>query len=451
MAAIALTIHLLLTRTGVKPLVSALAVGGTLMVLASWQGLRGIGPLLLLMMFVLVPLAQRRIPTTMLDWLGLWFVAAFGLIPMLQLGIAHIRDSTPIPVTNTEATGTIEPSGSVEDVVLVVVDAYPNLRVAEKWFDHQPHDLVGALESQGFVVEANAWSRHTFTSLSVASILELASVVDDGPVEPWGNRSTLWRILRGDNVTSEALKTAGFAYTHIESNWDGSSCGPAVDRCIQSPWVDERVWRLLGSTIAEPWARHYNYAGTLHTTRALATELAAIQDNGVHDFLFAHFLMPHEPVLVDGDCTPLSQPVDLTGDVSARRAAIANQMGCVDRLVSEALSNVDDDTAMLVTGDHGSGTGGQVGSPSGEWSDTDIAERFSVFLSYKLPSNCEAPMIPDPVAAMSAVMTCSTSKVFVASEPRYLIGDEDPQYVDPARMARIKAAVAAGTLTPDAG
>jgi hypothetical protein len=446
---VAVTIHSVLCRLGMKPLASGLVVGGSLMVFSSWERLRGTGALLILLIVIVGALAQRKVPTVLLDWLGLWFVAAFGLIPLLQLGVAHISGSTSIQVASVGAPGEVGPSGAIEDVVLVIVDAYPNLQIADTWFGHRPTDLVSSLEAQDFVVEPLGWSRHTFTSLSVTSILEGRSVIDDRQTEAWSNRSGLWRILRGDNLTTQTLKAAGFDYTHIDSNWDGSSCGPLVDRCIESPWIDERVWRMFGSTVAGRWVRHYNYAGTLNTAEALKVELDNLQGNGSNDFLFAHLLMPHEPVLVDDECQPLEQAVGLDARTSERRAAISGQMTCVDRLLTTALGDVAPGTAMLVTGDHGSGTGGQVGSPPDSWSDSDIGERFSVFLSYKLPSSCDSPSLPDPVTVMNRILTCATTAALVTSEPRYLIGDQDPVYVEPERMERIKAEVAAGTLLPE--
>jgi hypothetical protein len=50
---------------------------------------------------------------------------------------------------------------------------------------------------------------------------------------------------------------------------------------------------------------------------------------------------------------------------------------------------------------------------------------------------------------MNRILTCATTAALVTSEPRYLIGDQDPVYVEPERMERIKAEVAAGTLLPE--
>jgi hypothetical protein len=333
---------------------------------------------------------------------------------------------------------------------MVVLDSYPNLQIAASWFEHRPDELVENLESRGFTVERGAWSRHTFTSLSVPSILQLGSVIEPGPTGHWNDRSSLWRILRGDNFVSQTLGSAGFTYTHIESGWAGTSCGPEVDRCIPSPWIDEQVWLMLQPTIAGRWAdqRHHFLTGTMNTAESLKTGLEALTGNGKHDYLFAHFLLPHEPILVDAQCRPLRDPLEQGNDPTTRAAAIGDQMECVDKLVMSAIDAVDDDTAVLLTADHGSGISNQVGRPPDEWSDAGIAERFSVFLSHKIPAPCESPDLADPMSAMAAIVGCAVGQEFPLAGPEYLIGAEDPVAVEPERMARIKQEVANGTLAP---
>jgi hypothetical protein len=103
----------------------------------------------------------------------------------------------------------------------------------------------------------------------------------------------------------------------------------------------------------------------------------------------------------------------------------------------------------LVSGDHGSDTGGQVSRQPNDWSDADIAERFSILMAYKLPEQCKPPELADPMNAMNAILSCTVDGEFVTPPPQYLIGAEDPEPVAPERMAQIKSKVASGSLPPD--
>jgi hypothetical protein len=451
-AAIGIALLFAIRRLGREPLPIAIALGGLILLLSFWQQVEvpvayAVGALVLLFGWV----GQKTRNSVLVTGLGVAMVVALGLMPLVQLAWAHIEDARPYSLVRLAQPVSAAPSGVVEDVVLIIVDTYPNLDLASAWFGHDPTPLVDGLESNGFTVETDAWSRHTFTALSVSSILQLHSVIEPGPTGSWGNRSSLFEILRGNSFVSRTLQSAGFDYTHIESGWDATACGPNVDRCLDSPWLDEQVFGLLSPTIASGWAqdRHHFLTGTFNTAELLKEELAGLTGNGSHDYLFAHFLLPHAPFLVDARCDLKD---DLRHPVAAQLFdAISEQMACVDLMLREVTAGLDEDTAVLLTGDHGTTTGDQVLQVPDEWSDADIAERFGVLLAHKSPQVCPAPSLPDPVVAMSAIMSCALDQTFSPPPPEYLIGAEDPEAVAPARMARIKDQVAAGLLPPDAG
>lgn len=425
----------------------ALGLSGLILLMMSWARLpQHLGIALTILVLTFIFIGQKAKAPNLLDGLGIVFVIAVGLVPIVQLLAAFVSDTEPYPLADLRDPVSVNASGQVEDVVVLIVDTYPNLTFAESRLAHDPGALVGGLEHNGLSVASNAWSRHTFTSVSVSSILELQSVIDPGPKGPWENRSSLFRILRGDNFVSRTLQSAGFEYTHIASGWDGTTCGPTVDRCVASPWLDDQVHLLLSSTIAADWieSRHPFLGGTLNTANELGVQLDALQSNGSHDYVFAHFMLPHDPVLVDEECDPTITPDDISRDVAQRISATSAQMSCVDRLLTAVTEELDSDTAILLTGDHGTSTNDQVAVNGTDWSDQDIAERFGVLMAYKLPVGCEAPSSADPIVAMSALLTCSVGQELVAPPAEYLIGYEDPVLVDSDRMARIQNEVTSG-------
>jgi hypothetical protein len=183
----------------------------------------------------------------------------------------------------------------------------------------------------------------------------------------------------------------------------------------------------------------------------LAEQMDRLAGNDSHDYIFAHFLLPHDPFLVNQRCEPLRTPVVLSSDELANRQAYADQLSCVDHLVSDVMTNVKPNTAVLLTGDHGGNTALQLSLAPEQWTDADIAERFGVFLAYKLPSHCPQPQIADPMTAMGAVLGCAVGQRFEVQAPQYLIGADEPVKVDQARMSRIQEEVSAGLLPPDGG
>jgi hypothetical protein len=255
---------------------------------------------------------------------------------------------------------------------------------------------------------------------------------------------------------AQTLQSAGFRYTHIESGWDGTTCGPQVDHCVQAPFFDDQTWESMAPTIARSWLddSYFTVSGTFNTADALDRALHEVVSNGTHDFVFAHYLLPHDPILVNASCAKLSGEARQEIDTATVRAAFSDQMSCVDRLLITVLETVDADTAVLTTGDHGPATRGQLGRTPGQWSDADIAERFSVLLAHKLPDLCPPPVRPDPMAAMAAILGCAVGADFVVPGPDYLISAHDATYpvaIDPQRMVRIQELVATGSLPPNSG
>jgi len=452
-AFVGVALLLLLGSFGLRLVPAALCVAGLVLTLMNWQTLEeSTRPLIIALILIFGWLGQLS-RANMWGWLAVVFVSAFGLAPIIQLVGAHVQDSEPYPLVERRTPEPATASGVIEDVVVVVADTYPNLDIAESWFGHDTGPLTEDLEMLGFTVEPGAWSQHTFTSLSVPSILELQSVIEGGPTGPWGNRSSLYRVARGENFVARTLQSAGFRYTHIESGWDGTGCGPRVDHCVQAPLLDEQAWELLLPTIAMSWVKdgYFTVPGTFNTAEALERELGALVSNGSHDFVFAHFLLPHDPVVVGETCEAVAPTAPREVDVDTLRAAFSDQMTCVDHLLVTALKSVDADTAVLVTGDHGPSTSRQVGLTPNQWSDADIAERFSVLLAYKLPDECLRSERADPIAAMSAILSCAVESDYVSPTPEYLIGADDPGLVEAERMTRIQALVASGSLPPDSG
>jgi hypothetical protein len=441
-AVIGVALLLLLARLGSAPVPTALFVEALILVLVNWQSLEGPVRLSLILFISIFGWLSHRTTATNWVWLAIVFVAAFGVAPVLQVAATHIEESEPYPLVERRTLESAIATGVIEDVVVVVADSYPNLHIAESWFGHDTAALTDDLEMLGFTVEPGAWSQHTFTSLSVPSILELQSIIEGGPTGPWRNRSSLYRIARGDNFVAQTLQSAGFRYTHIESGWDGTTCGPRVDHCVQAPFFDEQTWELMAPTIAKGWLndRYFTVSGTFNTADALDRDLDAVVSNGTHDFVFAHFLLPHDPILVDAECANSSDDVRQEADNATVRAAFSDQMACVDRLLITVLESVDADTAVLATGDHGPATGGQLSRTPRQWSDADIAERFSVLLARKQPELCPPPVRPDPMAAMAAILGCAVEANFAVPAPEYLITARDAPdrvVIEPERMTRI--------------
>jgi hypothetical protein len=348
-------------------------------------------------------------------------------------------------------------TGLVEDVVIVVVDSYPSLALAESWFSHDTIEFQQDLRELGFTVETAGWSQHTFTGLAVPSLLELQPVAEAGPKGNWGNHLSVYEIIRGDNLVANSLRSAGYQYTHVESGWDGGSCGP-VDTCLSSTWLDEVLWEFLRPSVVSNLIvqryGHHSVGNSLNVVEHLKAK-SHLFDDGRRDYVYAHILLPHDPLVVDENCvvsvdgTTIPAYFAIGGDSSGLIAPLVAQLSCVDRLIVEIAELAGPNSAMVITGDHGTWTGGQLGVPPEKWSDADIAERLGIFLAYRLPDPCAEPSTSVNTDVVRAMMACALEIDMPKRNGAFLIGAEAPVYVDPARMRRIEAGILDGTLVPN--
>jgi hypothetical protein len=441
----------LLTRLGVRRLPASFAIGGSLLVLTNWTALGDPTAFVVLVLVVLMSaLAHSLDNRRRLGWIAVLGIAVIGIAPAVQVGLSHLQTNQTYPVTEAPAAVTAPASGNVEDVVVVIVDSYPSPAIGKSWFGHDSSDLRNSLERRNFQVETAAWGRHTYTPLSIASIVQIQNTVRAGPTKPSMNWSSLYQITRGNNLVANTLRSAGFDYTHIESGWDGTSCGPRVDHCAEAPWIDEQAWQVIAPTAFADSLQDqfFMVSGSFRTAKELSDRMEVLSSNGSHDYLFAHFLLPHVPARVNSRCDLVDHPHDIETDAAKFRAAIADQMSCVDQLLSIAIGKADNDTAVLLAADHGPSTSFQLGLPPEEWSDAAIAERFSIFLAYKIPADCPKPSLPDPLEAMAAIMGCAVEHTFNAPPPEYVIGIDDPVAIDPGRAAHIKDQIVKGLVAP---
>ncbi len=441
--------YAVLVRSSAKPVGAAVAVGLVLLVLVHWNRGPPGHPVFWIGLAVATGLGLNRLNHRVNRAFAVIAIAVLGLSPIVQLVTSHIRASERYPIVELAPRTQVQATGLVEDVLLVVVDSYPALAIAEQRFEHDAYGLRSTLTDQGYEVADVAWSQHTFTGLAIPSILELKPVADAGPTSPWGNRLSTYELLRGDNLVAFSLRSAGYEYFHIESGWDASACGN-VDVCVKTQWLDEVTWNLLLPSILGRWLvsnyGSYSVPATLAATESLL-DLEDHFDDGMQDYVFAHLLLPHTPLVVDSECEVIdqfdSEPQDFEaeGSSSLGSGAYRSQMLCVDGLIQDLSTVAGTRTAVMITSDHGSTSGGQVGSPPETWTDADIAERFGILLAYRLPKGCASPDAATNIAVMRAIMVCAVDMDMPENNGRYLIGATDPEWVDLDRMDAIQDSV----------
>lgn len=440
----AIALYVVALRFNVRELPVAFFVAGVVFITFNYQDIAVI-PAALWVTFVAAAsiLLYRKVPDQVLTQIVLVALVVTVVAPAAQIVWQHVSHRVSYPLSDLAPPVTAEPTGEVEDILLVIVDSYPMLTVASDWFGHDASLLEQSLRNAGFEVSDVSWSHNTYTGLALPSILQLDQVADDSPKGEWGNRRERYEIIGGENFVAGTLRNAGFNYIHVEGGWNGASC-MEVDVCLESSWLNEANWNLLSSSLASNFIESEFGSMEVGNTLRVVDHLRELKvfGDGHHDFVYAHLMLPHHPFVVDPECHVV--PPNRRSDPSDEYGPLRQQLACVDSLLMDVVTRIDSSTAVLIAGDHGMRTRDQVASPSADWSDADIAERLGALLAYKLPEGCREPEIASNLHAMRSIMTCSVTAQVPTNAAGFLIGEIDPILVGPERLSSIEDQLGSG-------
>lgn len=425
---VGISVFLILRKTNSRELSLALSISVSLMVLMSWQQVP-LGPFLAVMVIGVAITAVALIGRSMQRGIALGFILLFGVASLTQLIISHVREAAQIPLLTSTTREPATATDLVEDVLVVVVDSYPSLAWADQRFGHDTEFLETAFADAGFVTPAVGWSQHLNTSFSVSALMELRPTVDTTSKAPWSNSRNLASIIGGDSLVASTFRSAGFKHTHIESGWHHGRCSEA-EVCIPSSWLNETTWSLLEPSIVGGWLEGNYGSWLVPASKSVEQNLGDLEPlfhNGEHDYVYAHLMLPHEPFVVDENCDPIQGQLNTEPH---HEPAIRSQLRCTDLLLSRIIAITNEKTAVLITGDHGFKSNGQLQKHPDLWTESDIADAFSVLLSYKLPASCSVPDKNTNTIVMSAVVECATTLEAPPNDGELLIGLRNHRWID---------------------
>jgi hypothetical protein len=310
------------------------------------------------------------------------------------------------------------------DIYFLLLDGYGNSDVLADIYGFDNEPFLAGLERRGFDVSRSATANYTYTHASVPSMLNMellpAGLTDD-PRHPF----ILAETIAGDNRVVSWLKDIGYTYIHGETAHGSNDCGPQVDLCLPSPFWDQTTEHLLGRT---PVGRllfpsHGNPSTAFNMTRI--EQMSRWEEDwdtrsGEPTFTFLHLLLPHPPYFLDADCeVRLSD--DLGGQraerglsaeiAAARRAAYIEQVECANRVVTQFIDQIGPDSMVILTGDHGPESFGQLTVDGSEWSDIEVYERSGVLAAIRGPAGCDLDLPDDHqlVNTFRIAFSCLTS------------------------------------------
>jgi hypothetical protein len=259
-----------------------------------------------------------------------------------------------VPVSPTEERGRDRPN-----IYFLVFDSYASPRVLRRYYQWDDSAFTGALKQRGFAVTENGFSNYPFTSLSVASTLNMGYVHEE-------------------NEFREAKNKSAFLVKRIEKNLVMDSfAAQGYDIVVPDLWESRyRSGLKPGRPSDDAERKNREFAGlVVHTSllRVIEKELSAniLRENILSSlqklsqaerpirptFLYAHIVCPHPPYLFRWD----GSPTDLFSSAWGR---IENSDGYIQQvrfIGTQIIATVDDirkrdpQGLIIVQADHGHG------------------------------------------------------------------------------------------------
>ncbi len=237
--------------------------------------------------------------------------AAKGPIFWNRGGLSHtVEQGFPeIPVAAAQAT-------TKRDIYYIVLDRYARADQLKEVYGFDNSEFLDALRTLGFSIADNSYSNYQRTAHSLSSSLNMdylrgSEHTDEKATSDW---VPIYRRIV-DSRLGNVLTRLGFEFHLFGSWWEPTRRNPHADR-----EVNYRAWpelarvvfeNSIGGQLAARLRLHGLNPRQLQCRRAkmkfaALADIAAHHDPDAPKFVFAHFLVPHPPFVIDGEGNCLS-------------------------------------------------------------------------------------------------------------------------------------------------
>ncbi len=243
--------------------------------------------------------------------------AVLVLFNCAQIGY-HLIRAEPTGIRGIDELRTPPPQMSTTtrkpDIYYFIFDTYAGEKVLTEQFRFDNRPFLDFLESKGFYVADRSTANYPRTLLSLASALNMRYLDFLTPRmgENTGDTAPLKEMLQRHEV-GKYLKDLGYRYVHLGSWWGPTAKSPIADVNITSKGLSEFATSLLEGTAAGQITgenfRKREYSRAQYNFRALEEVSKKVAGP---KFVFAHFLVPHGPFVLDRNGRYVSLDVQST-------------------------------------------------------------------------------------------------------------------------------------------
>ena len=299
----------------------------------------------------------------------------FLLISFIKIGVYYQSSESQSIRNGTESIiQTLIPSNKLRDVYYIILDEHASPEVLRDVMEYKKIDeFVSSLEKKGFFVAKQSTSNYHDTDFSLPSSLnmryltkeeiesavQLRRLTEDHYLKDffrdkgynYFNFGTIWRDQ--ENRYADGNITAGNLSFYQLSLWERTVFYP-IGTFIVRNYLGDNALELLNSKFISKLISFDKRVRYTKDTIFKLEELAKVPERKGPNFVFAHFFIPHEPYVFDGECRFVAYKE------MVKRSQTENYLqavACIDKKI-EALMNTlleksDPDPIIIIQGDHG--------------------------------------------------------------------------------------------------
>ena len=289
----------------------------------------------------------------------------------------------------------VAPENKLPDIYYIIMDRYAGSETLKTTYGFDNKEFLTYLRAKGFYVAADSAANYPSTTQSLASSLNLQYLDYVGKfVDP---ESTSWiplqRLLQ-DHKVGQFLKNMGYRYIHLGSWWEPTRKNKFADESIYFLPLPESFYALCITTMLDPVLSalgilDFRYEHWRGNRRQFDNLLKSVEAKGPK-FVFAHFLLPHDPYVFGRNGEYVSfDHVSKQGS----EAAYIDQLISTNRMLQETLdgllSQSKQSPIIIVQADEGPWPRRyELDQTKFDWqsaTDTEMKQKMRILNTYYLP------------------------------------------------------------------
>ena len=370
---------------------------------------------------------------------------AVTIVPIVTVAAYHLRTSRNRQAASTAELAAVDTVSTrmpqpCPDIYFIVLDRHANTRVLQEIYGHDNSGFRDGLRRRGFYVADAATSNYARTHLSLTSTLNLDYINAVTRLVPWEFHQHLLRHRLEDNLVMRFLLSKGYRFLHFGTGWGPTGRNRYADRNANSGVLTDFAMMLYRTTLAYPVGSRLGFDVRTEQYRRVRTkfeQLADVPGSTEPVFVFAHFVLPHEPYVFSPEGEFVSR--SLQNQLGVEQGYL-NQLMYADRrltdLVDAILANSDTPPVIILQADEGPHAGDCFAPVD---SLTDLRAKFGILNALHIPGADTAQFYPSMTSVNTFRIVLNTyfgTRLPMLPDRGYILDHERYEFVDVTEQVR---------------